>query len=203
MFKWRYFNRIVCILSLLAVVALVVGCGTDQSPVASSEEGTGLVPATKRIKSNGLNQTVANTVATTYAEDVRTATAVFGPEGGNFSVLDENGGGKKDDLEVALMIPPGILDQEVEITMTVHGEDFNFLLVEFQPAGLVFSTSVDLRIDLGRDLATNKDVNSIVPYHLYSDGTTGDVEVYFIDRSSNAFNIYLKVPGFSRYGLRD
>jgi len=184
---------------ILALIILASGCGMDHSPMAVSDEAA---PAAKRIKSNGKYADVETTVAAAYSNDGRTATGVFGPEGGNLTVVDKNEKGKKDDIEVVLMVPAGVLTADMRITMTVYGEDLNSLIVAFEPAGFVFPRAVDLRIDLGNDLAPNSQVNKITPYHLYEDGSTEDGEIYHVDRSSHTLNIYIKVPGFSRYGLR-
>ena len=203
MYQTKLSKRMKPALAVVALTAFAFGCGADSSPLATGDDGA-FVPAAKRIKSNGNLQTVETTVAAIYADDGRTITAVFGPQGGDFSIQDKKGtkNNKRDDLEVALMIAPGLLDAEVEITMIVHGDDYDTLEIEFQPAGLVFNEPADVRIDLGYDLATNKDVNNIVPTHLYADGSTEEVAVYFIDKSSNDFNIYMKAPGFSRYLIR-
>ena len=102
---------------------------------------------------------------------------------------------------MALTVPAGEFNNPREITMTVYGVDLQTLVVAFRPSGLVFNKSSDMRIDLGNDLAPNSQVNKIVPVHLYEDGSTEDVDIYHVDRSSNALNIYLKVPGFSRYRI--
>lgn len=190
---------------LSAIVGLALTAGASQ---ATEEATWGQVKntatdeiAAKRIRTNGQNADLENTVATSSADDGRTVTAVFGPDGGTFHILDKQGPGKKDDLEVALTIPAGALNNDQQITMTVEGNDFNSLLVTFKPSGLVFNLGADMRIDLGDDLVRNKDIAKMEPYHLYSDGTSEGVDVFHIDRSSNAVNIFCKVPGFSRYGL--
>ena len=198
MVNWmRRFGLTFC---LLALAAFAASCGVDQSPVASGpDEG---MPAAKRIKSNGVYASVETTVEVVPTVDDRTVTGIFGPEGGNLTVVDKNGKGKKDDIEVSLMMAAGVLTEDLPITMTVNGEDLSTLVVVFEPAGKVFSRDLDLRIDLGNNLAQNSDVNKITPYHIYADGSVEDVNIYHIDRSSNALNIYIKVPGFSRYSLR-
>ena len=192
---------------LLAITVLMVSCGVDR-PVAVTDDAARIAPdpgqaAAKRIKSNGTYATVDNTGSVSYSDDGRTVTCVFGPEGGTFMVKDDNATRyKKDDLRVSLSVPAGVLDAAVEMTLRVNGEDLNTLDVVFEPAGFEFRVPVDMRIDLGNDLVLNRDINKITPYHLYADGTTADVEVYHIDRSSHTANFYIKVPGFSRYGLR-
>ena len=193
----RKFALVTCSLTL---IVLAVGCGVDRSPMAVSDETA--APAAERIKSGGLYASVETTVEATYTTDNRTATGLFGLEGGNLTVVDKNGKGKKDDIEVALMVPAGVLTDYMPIAMTVYGEDLNSLIVEFAPAGFVFNQAVDLRIDLGNDLAPNSDVNKITPYHTYADGSVEDMEIYHINRSFYALSIYIKIPGFSRYSLR-
>ena len=184
----------------LALMGLVAACGPGASPLASD----GDVPAAKRIKSNGAAAQTTNTAAGTQYLSDRTVTGLFGPAGGTFYVADDaDTRQKKDDLRVSLTIAAGVLDADTPITMTVEGVDLYTLRISLDPHGLVFSTPVDMRIDLGNDLAPNSDLNKIVPYHLYDDGTVEDVDVYHLDRSSHTANIYLKVPGFSLYGLRD
>ena len=183
--------------ALALSLAIIAGCSSDTSPVASTAE-----PAGKRIKTNGNNGAVEANVATQSTTDGRTVSAVFGPAGGTFLVEDKNGSGKKDNLRVSFSVPAGVLDSEVTITMTVSGEDISTLDVAFQPAGMTFVPAADMRIDLGNDLALNRDINKITPYHLYEDGSTADVDIYHIDRSSHTANFFVKVPGFSRYRLR-
>ena len=197
---------------LLASLALLVfAIGPVQAVEESSwgtvkqaidDNGTDRSPAAKRIKTNGGDRDIATTTASTaYTNDGRTVTGTFGPEGGSFNVKDDHGQGKKDDLEVGLIIPAGVLSEPLTITMTVAGDRYEDLIVSFEPAGFVFATPVDMRIDMGPDLVSNKDINRMTPYHLYADGTTQPVEIYHIDRSARNFNFFMKVPGFSRYGL--
>ena len=177
----------------------LLGCSGDTSPTSSTQrldESAG-----KRIQTNGVYSQVTTTVSTQFL-DSRTVSAVFGPDGGTYFVEDTNGKGPKDDLRVVFTVPAGVLDQDVTITMTVSGEDLNTLDVAFQPAGMTFSPAVDMRIDLGNDLALDRDISKITPYHIYADGSTADVDLYHIDRSSNTANFFFKVPSFSRYGLR-
>ena len=102
-----------------------------------------------------------------------------------------------------LTVPAGALSADATITMTVYGTDLNTLIVAFQPSGLVFNVKADMEIDLGDNLAPQSDISKITPYHLYEDGTTAPVEIYYIDRSAYAIKIFCKVPSFSRYELRD
>ena len=198
--KIRDKNLIAGAAVLLMALVFAAGCGVDQAPVASTDE-VALTPAARQIDSGGGNQDLENTIDVVYSNNGRTVTGVFGPDGGIFHVLDEKGPGKKDDIEVGLIIPSEVLDGDVEISMTVNGDDFGTLEIVYSPAGFGFDPSVDMRIDLGDDLVSNQDLRDITPYHLYEDGTTEPVEIFFIDKSSNATNIYAKVPGFSRYGL--
>ena len=182
-------------------LVFVAGCGMDQAPLASSDESTTLAPAAKQIKSNGNDADVDNSVDAVYSNNGRTVRATFGPQGGRFRVFDPKGKGKKDDIEVILTIPEGVLKGNQEIAMTVDGDDIQTLVVSFEPSGATFLPSIDLRIDLGNELAPNSDVNKVTPYHLYGDNTIEPVDFYYVDRSSYALNAYIKVPGFSRYGL--
>ena len=184
-----------CSLFAALAIGLLPGCGADRSPVAPG------APLAKRIMTNGYAKDVATTAASVViSEDRRTASGVLCPEGGSLSVRDDNCGGHKDDLEVALTIPAGVLTEALTITMTVTGDRYEDLIVSFSPA-FVFAASVDMRIDLGADLVCNKEIKGMTPYHLYADGTTEPVAFYHIDRSAATFNFFIKVPGFSRYGL--
>jgi hypothetical protein len=89
---------------------------------------------------------------------------------------------------------------EVLITMDVSGTTLSQLVMAFQPAGLVFDPWAHINLSVGRDLI-DLPLTDLVAWHIYDDGTAEQVPFSIVDNNPYHIQIFIKVPGFSRYGM--
>ena len=196
--------RSAAVLALLAACWLSA-CGDQAAPTASVE------PAFKKPvfqpNSEILSTVDASTVDIDCAvriigeRDVRTVHGEIGPCGGEI-VMDATGGRPQDNMRITFTVPPGALDEIIPITMVVHGDLLSELVTEFSPSGLLFSPWATLHHHLGTE-RVDVDPATLTAVHIYSDGTEVEVDsaVNHVG-SSKSVQIWVDVPGFSRYGLR-
>ena len=197
--------------AILALAALVAGCGVGPSPLASgSDEASAIqVPAAKggvgKSKWTSDTSTSTTTESTTLADaevvDTWTVQAWIGSAGGSL-YIEDTAGGSREDLIVQLSVPRGALAEPHEITMTVRGYLLSELVVEFRPGGLEFLTDATLEIVLGLD-RVDVDTQTLTVEHVYDDGTVEEAQLDALHLSGKRkLTIIAYVPGFSRYGLR-
>lgn len=184
---------------LAAAWLLVVGCETS-APTASVE------PAGKRTTKPTLNAKRNATAHGGYTveigdRNVRAVTTVIGPAGGEL-IVDETGGRPHDNLLVTFTVPPGALSDAAPITMYVSGEQLSELTVDFSPSGLAFDPWARLHLHLGIE-RVDVDPSTLSAVHILADGTEIPVDSQVSHRgNSKGWQIWVDVPGFSRYGLR-
>ena len=181
-----WMRRFVLTFCSLALIVLVGGCGMDQSPVASGaeEEGTALEPAGKKIK--------------VKKGDKKKISMRIGRQGGKL-VIKEDEEGNDDDLKVEFIVPKKALNEKVKITMKVHGETLDDLVIEFAPGGLVFEKPAKLKIYLGEE-RVSVPLEMVEIVHHYADGSSEVVPVR-IKEKKNKDVIIIRIPGFSRYSM--
>ena len=181
-----WMRRVVLTFCSLALIVLVGGCGVDQSPVASvtEEEGTALEPAAKRI--------------IVKKGDKKKISKRIGRKGGKLVIkVDERG--DDDDLKVEFIVPKKALNEKVKITMTVHGETLDDLVIEFAPGGLVFEKPTKLKIYLGEE-RVSVPLERVKIVHHYGDGSSEVVPLRIRNHKKKDI-ITIKIPGFSRYSM--
>jgi len=194
-------KNLMCLTLLLAVVALLVGCGADYSPVAPDE--TALTQAADSRLLLAFSPQASQRVAK-LAQDpkARTSSELIGAKGGTVYIKDENGKGTKDNLVAILKVPADALVADELITMTVYGDKLSDLVVEFAPGGLEFLSPATLVLRLGLKLVDVSLHQAVQIKHIYHDGTVEDVEVIFAaEKRDGRIRMKVKVPGFSRYAL--
>lgn len=132
-----------------------------------------------------------------------TVSDFFNGDGGFLIVSEPNGPGPGDNLNVLFVVPPDALPAEVDevlITMDVSGTTLSQLVMAFQPAGLVFDPWAHINLSVGRDLI-DLPLTDLVAWHIYDDGTAEQVPFSIVDNNPYHIQIFIKVPGFSRYGM--
>lgn len=131
----------------------------------------------------------------------RTISGVIDAAGGRLTVRDMGPtNSPKDNLRAILEVPAGALDAPVEITMTLIGETLSELTVAFAPAGLVFLTPAELKVNVGNNLA-DLPVTQIRVDHVYADGTVESDVLTSVGNTGSTDSVYATVPGFSRYSM--
>ena len=194
----RFFKTAAILLSL----ALVAGCGPDQSPVAQHEGRTLLkfAPAgTQRAAKSLLRE---GTVS--LQESVGTVSELIDADGGELAIEELNGPGPMDDLRVYFTVPQNGLDEPVEITMNLYGSSLSDgLVAEFFPGGLVFSQEAQLVFKLGSDMV-DVPFSELKSWHIHDDGSAEPATILSIEEQPQGHTlILLEVPGFSQYCLGD
>lgn len=201
------------ILLVLALAALVAGCGGSDPPVASSEEGLLPVPAAKPPNGDCGTEPGTSSDGTgrpLYAECV---SGPFSPdESGSLTVKFANNYGDWDDLRLSradFEVEAGALDAAHEITMTVTtGYVLEDLMVVFEPDGLTFTPPAILTLTIwwGCESCRSDEQLAILEalaQHIHPDGTVTE-STFETSQQGNAYLIVtIEVPGFSSYGLRD
>lgn len=127
----------------------------------------------------------------------------FGPEGGTLKVGDKLGPGGKDDVRVLFIVPEGSLSPEaspVFITMSLEvSEDLSQMTLNFGPSGTEFNPPAKLKIKLGKETAEALGFQSMIGLHFSGDKV--DEIPLRIEPGRKDVEVFLKVPGFSRYSL--
>ena len=199
--------------SWAAVKETVVHRAADGTTyIAFSSEA--LSRAAKRVKSKSISSTSQTSVATydatagtdLSADEVRTVSQWVKPHGkAQLYIQDVNSSLTNDDnLQVTLIVPSGAVSKGVTITMTVYGNYLSDLVIAFQPGGLVFDESAELKVGMGGALV-DVDPEGLTVWHEYEDGTVEEATLTGTKTWNNLmwFEFNAEVPGFSRYGLRD
>ena len=119
-----------------------------------------------------------------------------------FKVKDHQGSGKRDNLEAYFTVVEGGLQTDEVITMTLLGDMLDNLVIAFKPAGLEFAKASVLVVIVGADLVNVDDLNALVAYHIEVTGDEESVSIEYLE-DGDYIEITFKIPGFSRYALRD
>ena len=124
-----------------------------------------------------------------------------GSAGGSLRVLDI-ADDPRNSLIAEFTVPAGALDETRRITMTVHGEALSELVVEFEPGGLRFARSADLRLRVGFN-RVDLEEEGVKVWHIFDDGSREEARVEAIRARLRAtLELFVEVTGFSRYGLK-
>ncbi|MCZ6635930.1 MAG: hypothetical protein O7G87_21240 [bacterium] len=209
--------RTLCAMTVIAGVALFIGCGTDltrsslapEAPAgmqanapfilsfSTQDDAQTLPRASKRAKgAKGLKTEQASG----QFEPKKQASGQFKPnKKGQLQVSFERYA-KKNQVQVKsaiFTVAKGSIDAPVEITMAVtSGTTMDDVSVEFTPEGQVFRPSVVLELVLqGNNLPEVKNA-----YHAHG-GTVDMVKVSYEKEGAKVIVLTIKVPGFSRYSL--
>lgn len=187
-------------IGLVAGAAHLCGCATEQAPTAATP------PAAKATTKTTLTAKV-NTddeggyVVAIAPRTARSVTAPIGPDGGEL-IVEETGGRPQDNLLVCFTVPPGALTATESITMTVEGDLLSQIVVDFLRPGLTFTPWATLYLHLGGE-RVDVDPTGLQAVHILADGTEVVVDSrLYTTGNSNDWQIWVDVPGFSRYGLR-
>ena len=205
-----HFKRFSIIAAILLGLALVAGCGLDQSPVAQDEtalepnEGRTLLEFAPAGTQRAAKPLLPPDGTVTLQLPVGTVTELIDPEGGELAIEELNGPGPMDDLRVYFTVPENGVDEPVEITMTLYGSSLSEgLVAEFFPGGLVFSQESQLLFKLGSDMV-DVPLSELRSWHIHDDGTAESATILSIEEQAQGHTlILLEVPGFSQYCLGD
>lgn len=207
------------VLSTLAVLALLSGCGgrsqspLSPDPVAVLQTDAGGSrndsPAYFVLSSRDMDasQALRATKPSGKATLKKTVEKVSARRGGALGLLfDYPRGADKDDVFVrtaTFLALPGSMDTDNEITMAVSsGLTLEDIVVTFGPSGLTFSPPAILTLSVRGNL----DTKALKAYHVSGAGSgTPDVETVPISflKVGNEWIIIIKVPGFSMYSIGD
>ena len=197
----RIFRTFPTALVLLGLVVLLQGCGDlGRSPLISNDETETPVALEKR--SHVIFLGPINRLRTTKPVHQgqlgwRTRAAEIGPSGGMLNLVESNGPGSGDDLEVHFAVPHRSLQDPAMIMMGVYGETLSELRVAFNPDGLQFSPSAQLKVVLGLD-RIDLSLDDLKVYHEHEDGTVDEPD-FWIQQQGSHIIIRVVVPGFSEY----
>ena len=196
-------TRVICQCLALAVLFALASCGDNpSSPTAAAAPEVAAKRSVRSVLSAKENTAEdGGYVIEIATPSARTAQATIGPDGGQM-VVDETGGNPRDDLLVIFAIPPGALAEPTPITMRVTGDQLCGLVVDFDPSGVRFSPYATLHCTVGSD-RVDCPVDALASVHIYDDDTEEAVDsaVYHAG-NSKSYELWVDVPGFSRYGLR-
>lgn len=183
---------------VLSMLILVWGCGEAPSPVA---------PQSAAVEPGGVSYLAFSPQAAQRAAKLAsipstgaTTSQIFSIWGDHFTLSDLNGAGVTDDLKVTFSVPSGGLTSPLLITMTVYGNKASDLVMAFDPSGLLFLGSAELKIVLG-DEKLDIPLSQIKAYHAYDNGTVVNANILSRIDGDGTSEIRIEVPGFSRYGL--
>jgi hypothetical protein len=181
---------------LTAFLLTAIGCGTDHSPVASADNDTAIAAqpaAGVLVFSTGQTGAAAKTIKKVK----RIASKRIDSRGGEIFVGDLGDRSAKDDITAAFGVPRDALKKSVEITVVLHGETLDELVVEFAPGGLTFKKSAKLVIEVGENLIGDLDGLSV--FHVDADGA--DEIPFKLKKSRSGVEITIQVWAFSRYSM--
>ncbi|MFH1568422.1 MAG: hypothetical protein ABIL09_10545, partial [Gemmatimonadota bacterium] len=132
----------------------------------------------------------------------RVVAADRGPAGAARAV-DCPGARPQDNLSVIFTVPPGALAEYTPVRMEVRGELLSELEVIFTPSGTRFTPWASLHYYLGIE-RVDLNLDQLGAVHIYDGGVEEPIETQINHTgSSSTVQIWLDVPGFSVYGLRD
>ncbi len=185
-------------LPVLSMLALAWGCGDVPSPIA---------PQPVAVDEGGVSYLAFSPEAAQRAAKLATVPStgltvsqLFSIWGDHFTLADLNGAGVTDDLKVTFSVPSGGLTSPLLITMTVYGNQASDLVMAFDPSGLLFLGSAELKVVLGDD-KLDIPLSQIKAYHAYDNGTVVDATILSRVDGDGTSELRIEVPGFSRYGL--
>jgi hypothetical protein len=189
-----YLKRIPVSVALLLGLFLASSCGVENAPLSSTDAEVQVAPENAGLLVFGFGDEPA---AKKVKGAKRSKTAKVGKKGGTLLVGDANKSGGKDDIKAQFTVDKGALENKVEITITLYGDELEDLVVGFAPAGLVFNKKkpAELIITVGEDLYDDDDLDKLVVTH-------GEDEVSFeVKIVQDGIEITIKILGFSRYSL--
>lgn len=214
-------------LATLAGAILMTGCGDPNlSPLAPEQANIPSPDAQQGLSDNGpvqqarkdrgavrigLSPTGGLRLSGAAAKqagvtDSRSASGWFTfISGGSLSVHffnDNEGQGANPNIiqvsEATFTVPSRSMQGIHEISMTVHsGTTLDDVYVSFGPDGLTFNPHASLVLHLVGN-TSNVDVNNLVAYHIYADGTVEEVPIT-VQSGSDYLILTIDVPGFSDY----
>lgn len=173
-----------CFSLVLASLLLAgLGCSADQSPVAPSA-ATGLIPETATgMLGGGLRHDLLSCSPLPYDS----ATTAIGPAGGTIAVGPHT-----------LFVPPGALDQTVEITAAALRDSVNS--VQFTPEGLTFASGHPAILTLS--YANCSMLGWMLPKHVaYTTDVLSVLEVLPSADDILEKNVSAPLQHFSRYAV--
>ena len=183
--------------AILAGLALMIGCGLGQTPLAPDQEAAiteavqPLIRAAKPTKKTATGAVKATTK--TISGGGRSMTVKFRKYGAKTDVIVK---------EVRFTVAPNSIvgGGTHDITMTVYsGTTLDDVNVVFEPSGLQFDEPADLRIKLGGPANAG---NVQQAQHIHGNGAYVESVSTETDKNGNSYLVVeLKVPGFSRYSL--
>lgn len=194
----RLTQKSALLFSVLSMLVLAWGCGDAPSPVAP--QSAAVEPG--RVSYLAFSPQAAQRAAklASVPSTGLTASQIFSIWGDHFTITDLNGSGVTDDLKVTFSVPSGGLTSPLLITMTVYGNKASDLVMAFDPSGLLFLGSAELKIVLGDD-KLDIPLSQIKAYHAYDNGTVVNANILSRVDGDGTSEIRIEVPGFSRYGL--
>lgn len=192
-----FFKHLISSAFLTAGLALS-GCGTDVSPVASTDAASPQDAGLSFIHITAPGQQAAAKIADLPLID--SVTQVFDAQGGAFGIELPTTPTPLDDIAFDFVVPQNGLDHAETITMSILGTDFSNLVAAFDPSGLVFLQAANLRVTIGKALtdATQQELEDMTIYHEHHDGTV-EIATHWVEQTGAQWIIVIEVPGFSRY----
>lgn len=119
-------------------------------------------------------------------------------------IKKEQQAGSEDDIEVRFKVPKGAVMEEVDIAMTILGDDMASLIIAFEPQGLMFDELAVLKLKIGGDLYEQLPDDLIVN-HIYKNEAGYEIEeeldILKLKEKKSSLEIWFYVPGFSRYSM--
>lgn len=183
----------------LAAGLATTGCGTETSPVASTEptvthsaDGRTFIsfaPEGARRAAKLANE------APLMGTDTR---LVETNKGKNFKVQNSALSGAKNRYLMTFHVEPNSVTEDVNITMEAYGETLSELVIAFAPGGLEFLNEAELVIRLG---VNRIDLNpaTLVINHEHETGSSEVATITELKVNKDDIIVKVAVPGFSRY----
>lgn len=185
--------------ALIAAATLTIGCGTENSPVASNEPTITHTEDGRTLFSFSPQATQQAAKTTAIPAEGRTISKVFDANHNGMEIFDNNGTDHQlDDIIVFFTIPDHALDHSVEISMTVYGNTLEDMVIAFEPGGLNFLHHATLGLHLGHNLV-HTPLDQLAAWHEHDDGSVEEADIFWLRVTHAKVKMKIAVPGFSRY----
>ena len=117
-----------------------------------------------------------------------------------FRIVNDDLAGTDYKYLVKFKVNNNSLTKPVDITMITYGKTLSELVIVFAPAGLDFLIDAELYIKLGNN-RVDLNVDTLKVNHEHHDGTVEDATITEIRKNDTNVELFVTVPGFSRYSL--
>lgn len=201
--------------AILALAALVTGCGVGPSPMASDDGAPSLVAAAKPAKGKSKSTLYTNSASGDFTidgggslkvnfpnygspDDVRVSKVLFEVAPGKGAAKKGKKGkkGKKAESKstyITMEVTTGYVLEDISVDFSPDGHTFS------PPGKLTISIRWKSKFHLSK---AQKKLLTAIAEHIHPDGTVTDASFETTTQGNAFLHITIDVPGFSRYGLR-